>query len=122
MSAASSHLKLLDRALSKLEFILPDLSFSLVKRRKVGCRALLFEILNNPDHLLYTKLPGPYLQRRITRYALSLNNRAFSAISFKSELFSGCFLPLTCKIWSGLPGAFVGSPNLQSFKTAVNAF
>ena len=121
MSAASSHLKLLDRALSKLEFILPDLSFSLVKRRKIGCLALLYKILNNPDHPLYTKLPGPYIQRRTTRYALSLNDRAFSAIPFGSDQFSRCFLPFTCRIWSELPNAVVGSPNLQSFKTAVNA-
>ena len=61
MSVARSHLKLLDRALSKLEFILPDLSFTLVKRRKVGCLTLLFKILNNPEHPLYTKLTSPYL-------------------------------------------------------------
>ena len=55
LSAASSHLELLDRVLSNLEFILPDFNFSLVKRRKVGCLTLLFRILNNPDHPLYNK-------------------------------------------------------------------
>ena len=84
LSAANSHLKLLDHALSNLKFILPDLSFNLDKRRKVGFLTLLFKVLNNPQHPLYSNLPGPYLQRRITIYALSLNDGAFSAISFKS--------------------------------------
>ena len=72
LSVANSHLKLLDRALSNLKFILPDLSFSLVKHRKVECLTLLYKILINPEHPLYTKLSGPYLQRRNTRYALLL--------------------------------------------------
>ena len=122
LSATNSHLKMLDRALSSLKFSLPDLSFNLDKRRKVGCLTLLFKIWNNPAQPLYSKLPGTYLQKRTTRYALSLNGRAFSAIYFKSEQFWCCFLPLACKIWSELPDAVAGSPNLQSFKTAVNAF
>ena len=36
ISAANSHLKFFDRALSNHKFILADLSFSLVKRGKVG--------------------------------------------------------------------------------------
>ena len=80
-----------------------------------------FQILNNSEHPFYSKLPGPYLQRRTTRNALSLSDIAFSAISFKSEQFSRWFLPFTFKTWSELLDAVVGSPNLQSFKTAVNA-
>ena len=82
---------------------------------------MLLKTLNNPDHLLYTKLPGPYHQRRTNGYALSLNDRAFSAIHFGSGQFSRCFLPFTCRIMSELADDVTGSPNVQSFKTAVNA-
>ena len=85
LSATESHLKFLDRAISNLKHILPDLSFSLVKLRNVRFLTLLFKILNNSEHPLCSKLPVPYILRRTTRYALSLNNRASSAISFKTE-------------------------------------
>ena len=55
LSAADSHLRLFDREISNPKFNLIYLSYSLVKRRKAGCLTLLFKILNNPDHPLYSK-------------------------------------------------------------------
>ena len=105
LTAANSHLELLDRALSNLMFILPDLSSNLDKHSKVGCQTLLFRILNNPQHPLYSKLPGSYLQRRITRYVLSLIDRAFSAITFEFKQFHVVFYRLLARFWSKHPGA-----------------
>ena len=69
-SAAECHLRLLERALNGIKFILPDLEFNLEKGRIVGCLVLLYKIIHNPSHPLYNKLPGPFIQRRITRYSL----------------------------------------------------
>ena len=99
--------------------------FNLEKRRHVGCLTLLYKMLHNPSHPLYCKLPGPFIQRRITRYSLSLNDRAFSSVRCRTNQFLTCFIPYTictCRIWSELPSSVVNSPNLQSFKVAVNAF
>ena len=98
ISAADCHLKLLDRAFSRIKFILPDVNLSLKRRRVVGCLVLFFKILHNPNHPLYIKLPGPYIQRRTTRYALSLNDRAFSRTYCRTEQFSRSFLIYICKI------------------------
>ena len=122
LSAADCHLKLLDRAFSRIKFILPDVNFSLKRRRVVGCLVLFFKILHNPNHPLYIKLPGPYIQRRTTRYALSLNDRAFSRTYCRTEQFSRSFLPYICKIWNELPNSIVDSADIQSFKTAVNNY
>ena len=121
-SAADCHLKLLDRALNGIRFILPDFCFSLEKRRTVGCLVLLYKILENPNHPLYVKLPGPYIHRRITRYSLSMNDRAFSPVTCRTNQYSRSFIPKICKIWSELPNSIVNAPSLQAFKTAVNAF
>ena len=120
LSAADCHLKLLDRALSRIRFILPEANFNLKKRRLVGCLVLFYKILHNPNHPLYIKLPGPYIQRRTTRHALSLNDRAFSAVFCRTDQFSKSFLPYISKIWNELPNSVVDSPDLQSFKKAVN--
>ena len=88
----------------------------------IGCLVLFYKILHNPNHPLYIKLPGPFIQRRTTRYGLSLNDRAFSAIFCRTNQFSRSFLPYICKIWNKLPNSVVNSPDLQSFKTAVNDF
>ena len=52
-SAADCHLKLLDRAFSRIRFVLPKASFDLKRRRMVGCLFLFYKILNNPNHPLY---------------------------------------------------------------------
>ena len=66
MSAVSSHLRLLDRVLRSMCFLLPDLDLDLRRRREVSGLSSLFKISNNPKHPMYAKLPAPFVSERFT--------------------------------------------------------
>ena len=120
-SAADSHLKLLDRALNNIRFFLPDISIDLEKRRRVGCLSLLFKIIHNSSHPLHASLPDPYIQVRPTRYALALNDQAFSVLNTHTNQFARCFVPSVCRLWNDLPNDTIHSADVGRFKSSIKA-
>ena len=65
-SAADTHIKLLDRAVSGARF-LPGGVFEcdIAHRRSVAILCMLYNIRCNPMHLLNNALPGPYVQVQV---------------------------------------------------------
>ena len=118
-SAADCHLKLLDRALNNIKFFLPNLTINLENRRDNACLSLLYKIYYNPDHPLHSRLPGPFICARQTRFALAQNNLAFSRINTNTSQYARCFLPHSCKLWNDLSNEVVLSSNRCKFKTAI---
>ena len=122
MSAANSHLKLLDRALNSIKYISPALSLDLDLRRHVGALSLFFKIVNNTQHPLHKVLPDFLNPIRMTRFTRNLNGLAINSINANTTQFSRCFLPLMIKSWNTLPNEVVYSRNIFSFKSSVNNF
>ena len=118
-SAADSHLKLLDRALNNIRFFLPNVSVELAERRRLACLSMLYKIFHDSSHPLHSGLPPPFVHVRATRFALALNEFAFSAIRFNTNQFARCFLPSSCKVWNDLPNEVFDCPNYKVFKSAV---
>ena len=70
-SAADTHLKLLDRAVSGARFLTGCVfECDIAHRRSVAVICMLYMIRCNPMHPLNDALPGPYMSGRVTRGAL----------------------------------------------------
>ena len=70
-SAADTHLKLLDRAVSGARFLTRGVfEYDIAHRRPVAVLCILYEIRYNPVHPLNDALPGPYVSVRVTRGAM----------------------------------------------------
>ena len=70
-SAADTHLKLLDRAVSGSRFLTGGVfECDIANRRSVTVLCMLYKTRCNPVHPLNGALPGPYVPVRVTRGAL----------------------------------------------------
>ena len=70
-SAADTHLKLLDRAVSGTRFLAGGVfECDIFHRRSVAVMCMLYKIRCNPVHPLNGALHGPYVPARVTRGAL----------------------------------------------------
>ena len=70
-SAADTHLKLLDRAVSGARFLTGGVfECDISHRRSVAVLCILYKIRCNPMHPLNGALPGPYVSVRVTLGAL----------------------------------------------------
>ena len=121
-SAVDTHLSLLEKNIRACKFLIPDLEVDLGHRRKVSSLCMLYKILRNPNHPLNSELPNRFQPARATRYALSLNSRAFVPVRYRTNQFSRCFIPATTETWNMLPNAIVESLDLQEFKVGVNSY
>ena len=70
-SAANTHLKLLDRAVSGALFLTGGIfEFDIAHRRSVSALCMLYKIRCKPMHPLNGALPEPFVPVRVTRGAL----------------------------------------------------
>ena len=70
-SAADTHLKLLDRAVSGSRYLTGGVFESdIAHRRSVAVLCMLYKIRCDPMHPLNDALPGPYVPVRVTRGTL----------------------------------------------------
>ena len=70
-SAAVTHLKLMDRAVSGARFLTGGVfECDIADHRSVAVLCMLYKIRCNPMHPLNGALPGPYVPMRVTRSAL----------------------------------------------------
>ena len=121
-SAADSHLRLLDRNLNAIRFLIQGLSVDLWYPRSIRSFCMLFKICRNPKHPLYSDLPGWFCPACITRGSLSFSNLAFSVVRFKTTQFSRSFIQAVTRLWSDLPNHVVESVQLQNFQCGANSF
>ena len=120
MSAAPTHLKMLERVFTSARF-LTQTSMKLEHRREVATSCLFYKILNNPDHPMQSRLPMPAAHGRRTRRAARMNSQALtSAMSPNSVQFNRTFLPHVIEVWNFLPQSIVDASNINIFKRSVN--
>ena len=76
-SAADTHRKLLDRAVSGARFLTGGVfECDICHRRSVAVLCMLYKIRCNPVHPLNRALPGPYVPALVTRGALENERRS----------------------------------------------
>ena len=103
-SAAYTHLKLLDRAVSGARFLTGGLFKSdIAHRRSMAVLCMLYKIRCNPVHPLNGALPEPYVPVRVTRGALVAHRYTYERrLRSRTSQYSRTFIPLSVSLWNDL--------------------
>ena len=107
MSAATSHLSLLDRV-GRLSS--GSVSCDLWHRRKVASLSVFFKIDSLVDHPVRGLFPAQYVLRRPPPWSL------------RTVQFSRSFVLSCVRLWNGLHESVFAGEGLGAFKTSVNRF
>ena len=92
-SAADTHLKLLDCAVSGARFLAGGVfECDIAHRRSVAVLCLLYKIRCNPMHPLSDALPGPYLPVRVTRRALVAHRFTYAPPRCRTSQYHSTFV------------------------------
>ena len=100
-SAADTHLKLLDRAVSGARFLTGGVfECGISHRRPVAILCMLYKIRCNPVHPLNGALPGPYVPARVTpsrcsgRTSVHLCTASLQNLAVQQDFYSFLGVPL----------------------------
>ena len=122
-SAADTHLKLLDRAVSGARSLTGGVfQCDIAHRRSVAVLSMFYKIRCNPIHQLNDALPGPYVPVRVTRGALVAHGYTYAPSRCRTSQFPRTFLPLSVSLWNDLADTVFDGVGLECFKSIVNAF
>ena len=123
-SAADTHLKLLDRAVSGARFLTwGGFECDNAHRRSVAVLCMMYKIRCNPMHPLNNALPGPYVPVRVTRGALVAHRYTYSPPRCRTSSTAGLLFRSQCP-----SGTILLNPYLivwdcmAGFKSRANAF
>ena len=122
-SAANTHLKLLDRAVSGARFLTGGVfEVDIAHRRSVAVLCMLYQIRCNPMHPLNDALPGPYMPVQVTLGALVAH--WYTSVPPRCGTLQYCrtFVPLTLSLWNNLADPIFDGVGLADFKSRANAF
>ena len=123
MSAAASHLSLLDRVVSQVGRLSGgSVSCDLWHRRKVASLSVSFKIDSLVDHPVCDLFPAQYVLRRPTRGDLAAHSRSFEMPRSRTVQFSRSFVLSCVRLWNGLHESVFAGEGLGAFKTSVNRF
>ena len=123
MSAATSHLSLLDRVVGQVRQLSGgSVSCDLWHRRKVPSLGVFFNIDSLVDHPVRGLFPAQYVLRRPTRLALAAHSRSFEMPRCRTGQFSRSFALSCVGLWNGQHESDFGGEGLGTFKASVNRF
>ena len=122
-SAADTHVKLLDRAVSGARFLtVCAFECEIAHRRSVAVLCMLYKIRCKPVHPLNGALPGPYVPVRVTRGALVAHRYTYAPPRCRTWQCSRTFIPLSVSLWNDLANPVFDGMGLAGFKSRANAF
>ena len=122
-SAADTHHKQLDRAVSGERFLTGGVFESdIVHRRSVAVLCMLYKIKCNPMHWPNDALPGPYVPVRVTRAALVAHRYTYAPPRCRTSQYSMTFVPLSVFLWNDPADPVFYGVGLAGFKSRANAF
>ena len=122
-SAADTHLKLLDRAVSGARFLTGGVfECDIAHRRSVAVLCMLYKIRCKAMHPLYSALPGPYVPMWVARGALVTHRYAYAPPRCRTLEYSRTFIPFSVSLSNDLANPVFDGVGLAGFKSRVNAF
>ena len=102
-SAADTHIKLLDRAVSDARFLTGSVfECDIAHRRTVTVLCMLYKIRCNPMHPLNDALPGPYVPVRGTHGALVAHWYTYAPPRCKTLQYRMTFIHISVSLWNKL--------------------
>ena len=122
-SAADTHLKLLDRAVSGARF-LPGGVFEcdIAHRRSAAVLYMLYQIRCKAINPLNGALPGQYVPVRVTRSALVAHRYTYAPLRCRTLQCNRTFIPLSVSLWNDHANPVIDGVGLAGFKSRANAF
>ena len=118
-SAADTHLKLLDRAVSGARFLTGGvIECDISHRRSLAVLCMLYKISCNPVHPLNGALPGPYVPVRVTRGALVPHRYTYAPPRCRTMQFSRTVILFSKKVWSNINYSILGKKH-RSQNTSI---
>ena len=122
-SAADTHLKQLDRAVSGVRFLTWGVfKCDISQRRSVAVLCMLYKIRCNLVHPLNGALPGPYVPVRVTRGALVAHRYTYAPPRCRTLQYSRTFIPFSVSLWDDLANHVFDGAGLARFKSRANAY
>ena len=122
-SAADTHLKLLDCAVSGARFQTGGVfECDIANRRSVAVLCMLYKIWCNPMHPFNDPLPGPYVTARVTRGALVAHRYTYPPPRCRASQYRRNFVHLSVSLWNDLADPVFDGVGLVGFKSRANAF
>ena len=115
MSAATSHLLLLDLVLGRVSRSGGSVSCDLWHRRKVASLCIFFKIDSLVGHPVRSLFPAQYVMRRPTRGALAAHSRSFEMPKCRTVLFSLSFVLSCAWFWNGLHESVFAGEGVGTF-------
>ena len=123
MSAATSHLSLLDRVVSQVSRLSGgSVSCDLWHSLKVASLSVFFKIDSLVDHPVSGLFPEQYVLRRPTLGALPAHSRSFEMPRSRTVQFSRSFVLYCVRLWNGLHESVFAGEGIGAFITSVNRF
>ena len=117
-SAADTHLKLLDRAISGARFLAGGVfECDISHRRSVAVMCMLYKIRCNPVRPLNGALPRPYVPARVTHGSLVANRYTYAPPGCRTLQHSRTFIPFTVSLWNDLANPVFDVVGLAGFKS-----
>ena len=122
-SAADTHLKLLDRAVSGTRFLTGSMfECDISHRRSLAVLCMLYKIRCNPLHPLNgAALPGPYVLSRVTRGALVAHRYTYAPPRCRTLQYSMTFISFSVSLRNDLANPVFDGVGLAGFKRRANA-
>ena len=121
-SAADTHLKLLERAVSGASFLTGRVfECDISHRRSVAVLWMLYKIRCNPVHPLNGDLPRPYVPARVTRGALVAHRYTYAPPRCRTLQYRMTLIPFTVSLWNDFANPVFDGVGLAGFKSRANA-
>ena len=122
-SAADTHLKLQDRAVSGARFLTGAVfECDIADCRSVAVLYMLYKIMFKAMHPLNGALPGPYVPVRVTRGALVTHRYTYAPPRCRTSQYSRTFIHLSVSLWNDLANPVFAGVGLAGFKSRANVF
>ena len=121
-SAADTHLKLLDRAVSGARFLNGGVfECDIAHCRSVAVLCMLYKIRCNPVYPL-NGAPRPHVPARVTRGALVAHRYSYPPPRCRTLQYSRTFILFSVSLWSDLANPVFAGVGLTGFKGRAIAF
>ena len=122
-SAADTHLKQLDRAVSGARVLTGGVfECDIAHRRSVAVLCMLYKIRCFQMHPLNDAQPGPCVPVRFTRRALVAHRYTYAPPHCRTSQYRRTFAPFSVSLWNDLADPIFYGVGLAGFKSRANAF
>ena len=121
-SAADTHLKLLNRAVSGARFITGGVfECGISQRRSMAVLCMLYKTRCNPVHPCNGALPRPYVPALVTRCSLVAHRYTYAPPRCRTLQYRIIFIPFSVSLWNDLANPVFDGVGLAGFKSRANA-